>query len=139
LAVGKLSTSTSGSQLTSLNATTAIDRLVASSLSSSTSTLPVIISESLAVLSYGEAERPKGGSRDPGWEGSGGARIRPSEDTGNGRSESWKMTQRVEGGAEGKAVFMVIEKAARLVHAPSPIGRPLNPGGADLRTEIIFM
>jgi hypothetical protein len=41
-AAGKFSTSASDPQLTPLNATTAIDRLVASSLSSSTSTLSVI-------------------------------------------------------------------------------------------------
>jgi hypothetical protein len=47
-------------------------------------------------------------------------------------TESWKRTQRVEGGAEGgQAVFMVVEKAARPVRAPSLIGGPLNPGGAD--------
>jgi hypothetical protein len=36
-------------------------------------------------------------------------------------TESWKRTRGEEGGAEGgKAVFMVVEKAARLVHARVP-------------------
>ena len=37
-------------------------------------------------------------------------------ETGKRATESWKRTQREEGGAEGgRAVFMVVEKAARLV------------------------
>jgi hypothetical protein len=36
-------------------------------------------------------------------------------------TESWKRTQREEGGAEGgRAVFMVVEKAARPVHTRVP-------------------
>jgi hypothetical protein len=64
--------------------------------------------------------RPNGlkGPRTPGWEGSSGARIRPSEKLGNGRRKAGKghRGKREEGGGEGvMAVFMVVEKAARLV------------------------
>ena len=65
-----------------------------------------------------------------------GGRDRIAHELGRARNqeratESWKRTQREEGGAEGgRAVFMVVEKAARPVHATrSPIGRPLNSGG----------
>lgn len=45
-------------------------------------------------------------------------------------TETWKRTQREEGGAEGRGVLMVVEKASEATTlAPSPIGRPLNPGG----------
>jgi hypothetical protein len=38
------------------------------------------------------------------------------QETGKRATESWKRTQREEGGAEGGvAVFIVVEKAARLV------------------------
>ena len=49
-------------------------------------------------------------------------------------TESWKRTQREEGGAEGgRAVFMVVEKSsearARTRSPIGPIERPLNPEG----------
>jgi hypothetical protein len=64
--------------------------------------------ETVTILGCGEAERPKR-SRDP-WVGG------IERETGKRATESWKRTQREEGGAEGgMAVFMVVEKAARLV------------------------
>jgi hypothetical protein len=67
------------------------------------------------ILVCGDAERPKR-PRDP-WMGGIKRHMNSAErETGKRATEIWKRTQREEGGAEGgMAVFMVFEKAARLV------------------------
>jgi hypothetical protein len=71
--------------------------------------------ETIRVLGCSEAERPKR-SRDP-WVGGIERCMNSAErETRKRATESWKRTQREEGGAErGIVVFMVVEKAARLV------------------------
>jgi hypothetical protein len=99
---------------------------------------PNYLVKTLAVLSHVESERLKGGSRDPRWEGSSGALIRPSEETGNGRQKVGKgrrgkrEEQKGEGGIYGRR-----ESSEARTYAPSPIGRPLNLGGTT--TEITEM
>jgi hypothetical protein len=72
--------------------------------------------------------RPNSSKEDLGNLGGRGGRDRIAYELGQARNqeratESWKRTQREEGGAEGgRAVFMVIEKAARPVHARVPRG-----------------
>jgi hypothetical protein len=66
-------------------------------------------------------------------------RMNSPERTRKRATESWKRTQKEEGGAEGgMAVFMVVEKAAR-ARAPTPclIRRPLNLGGQTPRLRLL--
>jgi hypothetical protein len=55
---------------------------------------------------------------------------------GNGTQEEDKEDKE-DRGKRGRAVFMVVEKSSTAtVHAPSPIGRALNPRGAThMRTH----
>jgi hypothetical protein len=54
-------------------------------------------------------------------------------------TESWKRTQREEGGAEGEGgIYGRRESSEARAPAPSPIGRPLNPGGESPRLRLLF-
>lgn len=87
---------------------------------------PSHLTETLTVLSYGEAGRPKGGSR----EGSSGAYIKPREQTRNGRQKAGK-------GHRGEERYLwCLESSVARARAPSPIGRPVNPGGSNTTTKL---
>jgi hypothetical protein len=93
------------------------------------------LSQSLAAVRNG----PKG----PGTPGVGGIERclnSPERETRKRATESWKRTQKEEGGAEGgMAVFIAVEKAAR-ARAPMPclIRRPLNLGGQTPRLRLLL-
>jgi hypothetical protein len=56
--------------------------------------------ETITILGRGEAEQPKGPGT-PEWEGSSGRMNSAERETGKRATESWKRTQREDGGAEG--------------------------------------
>jgi hypothetical protein len=99
---------------------------------------PNYLVKTLAVLSYGEAEWLKGGSRDPRWEGSSVALIRPSEETGNGDRKLEKDAEGKGRSRGGRAVFMVVEKQRGSYVRAFPDRTAAKPGWSNTTTEITF-